>query len=139
MIKGKLTLCFSLFNFAHLSFLLFLSHTCSWPLFSLAYSLYLSLTCVVSTFFHSFCYIYIGGRGGDDDNEDCILNRCASICAIESNSISDTRKFVAGWVFFLFVDFTLWACFNEASWMVILVPSIICLCLVALLPCCLLL
>ena len=104
MIKGKLTLCFSLFNFAHLSFLLFLSHTCSWPLFSLAYSLYLSLTCVVSTFFHSFCYIYIGGRGGDDDNEDCILNRRASICAIESNSISDTRKFVACWVFYSLIS-----------------------------------
>ena len=48
--------------------------------------------------------IYIGGRGGDDDNEDCILNRCASICAIESNSISDTRKFIAYWVFYSLIS-----------------------------------
>lgn len=66
---------------------------------------YLSLTCVVSfTPFVIYIYIYIGGRGGDDDNDDCILNRCASICAIESNSNSDTRKLIAYWVFYSLIS-----------------------------------
>ena len=64
---------------------------------SLLHVLFLSLLLL-------YIYIYIGGRGGDDDNDDCILNRCASICAIESNSNSDTRKLIAYWVFYSLIS-----------------------------------
>ena len=63
----------------------------------------LSLTCIVS-FPPFILYIYIGGRGCGDDNDDCILNRCASICAIESYSNSDTRKLVAYWVLYSLIS-----------------------------------
>ena len=85
-------------------------------------------------FFPSFHFIYIGGRGCGDDNDDCILNRCASICAIESYSNLDTRKLVAYWVLYSLISLFEHA-FHGTSWMVVLLQSILCFFLVALLPC----
>lgn len=44
------------------------------------------------------------GGGGDDDSDDCIHNRCASICAIENNSNSGTRKLITYWVLYSLIS-----------------------------------